>query len=78
MLAMRPHMATDFRGPPNFVKLFYSVNLLHTMISTVCTLCTAAHAISDDRATKMRRTACLRTSRPLYMLWSLVSAILLL
>jgi hypothetical protein len=27
------------------------------MISTVCTLCTAAHAISDDRAAKMQRTA---------------------
>jgi hypothetical protein len=27
------------------------------MISIVCTLCTAAHAISEDRAAKMQRTA---------------------
>jgi hypothetical protein len=43
-----------------FKEQLNSVNLLHTMISTVCILCIAAHAISDDRAAKMQRTALLR------------------
>jgi putative effector of murein hydrolase len=42
------------------------------MISIVCTLCTAAHAVSNDRAAKMQRTALVMSSL-MFCLCSLMS-----